>query len=201
MIYGYVRVSTGKQDGKNQLDGVMKYANEHNLIIDEIIDDEGISGTVDPEKRELGKLLKKLKKGDTLLAGELSRLGRSIFMIFSILDYCTKNGITVITVKDNYILKDDLQSRILAFAFGISAEIERDMISRRTKEALALKKQQGIKIGRKEGSKNPYETLWYAHKEEEIRQLYKQGVKKCKIAEIMGVNRTTLFRDWNKIFD
>ena len=196
-VYAYLRVSTGKQDGKNQRVGVEALAVARGLKIDEYIDDEGVSGTVEPEKRELGKLLKKLKAGDILLAGELSRLGRSVFMIFSILEYCMKNDITIMTAKDGYTLGNDIQSKVMAFAFGLSAEIEREMISRRTKEALALRKEQGIHIGRKEGSKNPYETRWFAGKEELIRQELKNGTKKCRIAEKFGVDRSTLYR-WLK---
>ena len=196
-VYAYLRVSTGKQDGKNQRVGVEALAVARGLKIDEYIDDEGVSGTVEPEKRELGKLLKKLKAGDILLAGELSRLGRSVFMIFSILEYCMKNDITIMTAKDGYTLGNDIQSKVMAFAFGLSAEIEREMISRRTKEALALRKEQGIHIGRKEGSKNPYETRWFAGKEELIRQELKKGTKKCRIAEKVGVDRSTLYR-WLK---
>ena len=196
-VYAYLRVSTGKQDGKNQRVGVEALAVARGLKIDEYIDDEGVSGTVEPEKRELGKLLKKLKAGDILLAGELSRLGRSVFMIFSILEYCMKNDITIMTAKDGYTLGNDIQSKVMAFAFGLSAEIEREMISRRTKEALALRKEQGIHIGRKEGSKNSYETRWFAGKEELIRQELKNGTKKCRIAEKVGIDRTTLYR-WLK---
>lgn len=200
MVYAYLRVSTGKQDGKNQKLGIDSLATARGLHIDEYIDDEGVSGTVEPEKRELGKLLDKLKTGDILLAGELSRLGRSVFMIFSILEYCMKNNITIMTAKDGYTLGNDIQSKVMAFAFGLSAEIEREMISRRTKEALALRKAQGVHIGRKNGSKNSYNTKWYAGKEEQIKKMYESGMKKAEIARQLNVDRTTLFRNWNEIW-
>lgn len=200
MVYAYLRVSTGKQDGKNQKLGIDALATARGLHIDEYIDDEGVSGTVEPEKRELGKLLDKLKPGDILLAGELSRLGRSVFMIFSILEYCMKNNITIMTAKDGYTLGNDIQSKVMAFAFGLSAEIEREMISRRTKEALALRKAQGVHIGRKNGSKNSYNTKWYAGKEEQIKKMYESGMKKAEIARQLNVDRTTLFRNWNEIW-
>lgn len=139
MVYAYLRVSTGKQDGQNQRVGVENLAQRLGLVIDEYIDDEGVSGTKEPEKRELGKLLKKLRPGDVLLAGEISRLGRSLFMVMRILEHCMNNSIKVYTAKDGYELGDNIQSKVLAFAFGLSAEIEREMISRRTKEALAKK--------------------------------------------------------------
>ena len=200
MVYAYLRVSTGKQDGKNQKLGIDALATARGLHIDEYIDDEGVSGTVEPEKRELGKLLDKLNPGDILLAGELSRLGRSVFMIFSILEYCMKNNITIMTAKDGYTLGNDIQSKVMAFAFGLSAEIEREMISRRTKEALALRKAQGVHIGRKKGSKNSYNTKWYAGKEEQIKKMYESGMKKAEIARQLNVDRTTLFRNWNEIW-
>jgi DNA invertase Pin-like site-specific DNA recombinase len=200
MVYAYLRVSTGKQDGKNQKLGIDALATARGLYIDEYIDDEGVSGTVEPEKRELGKLLDKLKPGDILLAGELSRLGRSVFMIFSILEYCMKNNITIMTAKDGYTLGNDIQSKVMAFAFGLSAEIEREMISRRTKEALALRKAQGVHVGRKNGSKNSYNTKWYAGKEEQIKKMYESGMKKAEIARQLNIDRTTLFRNWNEIW-
>lgn len=192
MVYAYLRVSTGKQDGKNQRTGVEALATARGLHIDEYIDDEGVSGTVAPEKRELGKLLSKLKSGDILIAGEISRLGRSLFMIFRILEYCMNNGITVMTAKDGYTLGNDIQSKVMAFAFGLSAEIERDMISRRTKEALELRKAQGVHLGRKVGSKNSYTKI--TGKENWIKEQLNKGVPKAKIARDLKIDKSTLWR-------
>ena len=192
MVYAYLRVSTGKQDGQNQRVGVDALATARGLHIDEYIDDEGVSGTVEPEKRELGKLLGKLKRGDVLLAGEISRLGRSIFMIFRILEYCMNNGVTIMTAKDGYTLGNDIQSKVMAFAFGLSAEIEREMISRRTKEALALRKSQGVHIGRIKGSKNSYNKI--TGKEDWIKEQLQKGIPKSQIARILKIDRTTLWR-------
>ena len=153
-VYAYLRVSTGKQDGENQRLGVDELAKRLGLEITEYIDDEGVSGTKEPEKRELGALLKKLKPGDVLLAGEISRLGRSLFMVMRILEYCMNNDVKVYTAKDGYELGDNIQSKVLAFAFGLSAEIEREMISRRTKEALAKKRAEGVVLGRPKGRKS-----------------------------------------------
>lgn len=191
-VYAYLRVSTDKQDGDNQRKGVDDFAQKRGLVIDEYIDDEGKSGMLEPEKRELGKLLAKLKPGDVLLAGEISRLGRSLFMIMRILEYCMNNQVKVFTVKDGYELGDNITSKVLAFAFGLSAEIEREMISRRTKEALALRKAQGVHIGRKEGSHNSYLKLT-KHKTE-IAKWLSEGISKSEIARRVGVDRTTLWK-------
>ena len=153
MVYGYLRVSTGKQDLANQKLGVEELAKRLNVSIDAYIKDENVSGTKEPEKRELDKLLRKLKPGDILLAGELSRLGRSLFMIMRILEYCMNNNIRVYTAKDNYELGDNIASKVLASAFGLVAELERDMISKRTKEALARKRAEGVILGRPKGKK------------------------------------------------
>ena len=195
-VYAYLRVSTGKQDGDNQKLGVEELAKRHGLTIDEYIDDEGVSGTKEPEKRELGKLLEKLKPGDVLLAGEISRLGRSLFMVMRILEHCMKNDVRVYTAKDGYELGDNIQSKVLAFAFGLSAEIEREMISRRTKEALAKKKAEGVILGRPKGRKSDQVKL--SGKAREIDVLLKYGIPKIQIAEKLGVNRNTLAKYINE---
>lgn len=192
MVYAYLRVSTGKQDGDNQRVGVDALAQRLNLTIDEYIDDAGVSGTKEPEKRELGKLLNKLQPGDVILAGEISRLGRSLFMVMRILEHCMKNGIRVYTAKDGYELGDNIQSKVQAFAFGLAAEIERDMISRRTKEALARRKADGVVLGRPKGSKSG--RVKCTGHVAEIRDALEAGTPKARIAKQIGVNRGTLAR-------
>lgn len=192
MVYAYLRVSTDKQDGINQKLGVDALAIARGLTIDEYIDDEGKSGTLEPEKRELGKLLKRLKSGDILLAGEISRLGRSLFMIFRILEYCLNNGITIMTAKDGYTLGNDIQSKVMAFAFGLSAEIERDMISRRTKEALIVKKNKGFILGRHRGQFTKKHKL--DGRIEELKSMLEKGSSQRKIAKSLKVDRNTLYR-------
>lgn len=195
MVYAYLRVSTDKQDGVNQKQGIEEFCQKRGFVIDEYFDDEGKSGTLEPEKRELGKLLNKLKSGDVLIAGEISRLGRSLFMVMRILEHCMNNNVKVYTVKDGYELGDNITSKVLAFAFGLSAEIEREMISRRTKEALALRKAQGVHIGRRFGSKNSYTKC--SKRIEDIKKMLSEKIPKCRIAEEIGVDRTTLWR-WLK---
>ncbi len=135
-VYGYIRVSSDKQDCANQRLGIEQKAKQLNYEIDRYIEDNGVSGIKEPEKRALGGCLKKLKKGDVIICSELSRLGRKLFMIMRILEHCMHIGAKVYTVKDNYELGDNLQSKVLAFSFGLSAEIERDLISQCRKATL-----------------------------------------------------------------
>lgn len=139
MIYGYLRVSTDEQDAQNQALGVEAKAIQLGLLISKWIEDSGISGSKEPEGRKLGVILNSMQPGDIIIASELSRLGRKTFMVMRILETCMKKDVKVYTVKDGYELGDNIQSKVLAF--GLAAEIERDMISLRTKEALARKKQ------------------------------------------------------------
>lgn len=113
-----------------------------------------------------------------------------MFMIMSILNYCMENGIQVWTIKDNYRLGDDLTSKVLAFAFGLSAEIERNLISQRTREALSRKKSEGVKLGRPKGRKSSYYKL--TGKEKSINQLREKKLSLVQISKILGVNRNTL---------
>ena len=142
MIYGYIRVSSDKQTVENQRFEIKNFCKRHDLKIDDWIS-ETISGTKSYNKRELGKLLKHISKGDLIICAELSRLGRNLFMIMEILNICMTKECRVWTIKDNYRLGEDIQSKVLAFAFGLSAEIERNLISQRTKEALAQKRLRG----------------------------------------------------------
>ena len=190
MIYGYLRVSTDDQDCDNQKRGVLGLAEQRGLTVDKWIVDDGISGTVEPEKRAFGKLMKKLKAGDIILASELTRLGRKLFMVMRILEFCMNNNIKVITQKDGYELGDNIQSKVLAFAFGLAGEIERNLISQRTKEALAKRKAEGKVLGRPTGSKNL--ELKLTNKEKKIQAYIKQGFSKCQIARTLKVHRITV---------
>lgn len=189
MVYGYIRVSSDKQTVENQRFEIIKFADKNSIVIDGWIE-ETISGTTQYDKRQLGKLLEKVKKDDMIICSELSRLGRSLFMIMEILNQCMQRECRVWTIKDGYRLGDDIQSKVLAFAFGLSAEIERNLISQRTKEALARKKAEGVVLGRPKGRKSSKVKL--SGKEEVITELLMQGVPKVQIAKIFKVNRNTL---------
>ncbi len=190
MIYGYIRVSSDKQTVENQRFEINNFCSREAMIIDGWIE-ETISGTKSYSKRELGKLLNRVQKDDLIICAELSRLGRNLFMIMEILNICMTKECRVWTIKDNYRLGEDIQSKVLAFAFGLSAEIERNLISQRTKEALARKKAEGMVLGRPKGSKNKKKKL--DGKIEMITRMLERGATKALIAKRLKVSRNTLY--------
>jgi len=191
MVYGYIRVSSDKQTVENQRYEIRKFCRVNNLHVYGWIE-ETISGTKSPDKRQLGKLLNKVKKNDIIICSELSRLGRSLYMIMNILHDCMDRGCNVWTIKDGFRLGEDISSKVLAFAFGLSAEIERNLISQRTKEALARRKAEGKVLGRPQGQKQPREKLLlYSHEDYILRELAK-GTTHCAIARKLHCSRNTL---------
>lgn len=191
MIYGYIRVSTDKQTVENQRFEIDNFCRRQNLAVDGWIE-ETISGTKFYSKRALGKLLNKVKQGDIIICSELSRLGRNLFMIMEILNLCMQKECQVWTIKDNYRLGDDIQSKVLAFAFGLSAEIERNLISQRTKEALAKRRSEGQHLGRPFGAKTSFEAHKLYSKREQISELFEQGYSQKRVAELCKVSRNCL---------
>lgn len=189
MNYGYIRVSTDRQTTQNQKFEIKNYAKERSIVIDEWIE-ETISATKKLEQRKFGHLLNKMKKGDMLIVSELSRMGRNLMQIMKILHDCMEKDIQVFTIKERYELGNNINSKVLAFAFGLSAEIERNLISQRTKEALARKKAEGVILGRPIGSKST--TLKLTGKEEEIRKLLKKKISYSGIGRILGAHRLTV---------
>ena len=157
MTYGYIRVSTDTQTVENQRFEINNFCARNNLKIDSWIE-ETISGTKNYKTRQLGRLLKRTRKGDIIVCSELSRLGRNLFMIMEILNICMSRDCRLWTIKDGYRLGDDINAKVLAFAFGLSAEIERNLISQRTKEALARKRAEGKHLGRPVGISQPSNT-------------------------------------------
>lgn len=189
MIYGYIRVSTDKQTVENQRFEINQFCENQKMVVTKWIE-ETISGTKSIEERQLGKLLKRMKKGDILICSELSRLGRNLLMIMGVLNECMNRDIQVWTIKDNYRLGSDINSKVLAFAFGLSAEIERNLISQRTKEALARKKAEGVVLGRPKGSKSAKTKL--TGQEKRIKELLDKRVSYSAIGRILGVHRLTV---------
>src|SRR5690554_6832489 len=189
MIYGYIRVSSDKQTVENQRFEIDSFCKKQNIKVDKWIE-ETISGTQKLERRKLGKLLHKMKKDDVLICSELSRLGRNLLMIMGLLNECMNRNIKVWTIKDNYRLGSDINSKVLAFAFGLSAEIERNLISQRTKEALARKRAEGVVLGRPVGSKSSKTKL--TGQEKKIKELLDKNVSYSAIGRILGVHRLTV---------
>jgi DNA invertase Pin-like site-specific DNA recombinase len=191
MTYGYIRVSSDKQTVENQRFEIGRFCAAQEMEIDGWIE-ETISGTRDYDKRKLGELLRNVRAGDLIICSELSRLGRSLYMVMEILSLCMERDCRVWTVKDNFRLGDDIQSKVLAFAFGLSAEIERNLISQRTKEALDRKRAEGVHLGRPKGALSKRVKL--TGKEEVIRVLREEGANWSQIARLLHVDRSTLVR-------
>lgn len=189
MIYGYIRVSTDKQTTENQRFEILKFASENRLHIDAWVE-ETISATKHLDDRQLGQLLGRLEAEDVLIVTELSRLGRSLLEVMSILHRIMETEAKVFTTKERYELGNTFSSKVLAFAFSLSAEIERSMISSRTKEALARRKSEGKRLGRPKGSYAKETKL--TGKELAIRELLDKRVSYAAIARILGVNRGTV---------
>lgn len=150
MIVGYVRVSTGKQHPSNQIEEIRRFACGKNFVIDKFVT-EVVSGKAHERERKLGTLLRGLKRGDTLIVTEISRLSRTLTEIMTIMGRCIDRGINLYTTKEGYTFDNSINSKVLCFAFGLVAEIERNLISMRTKEALMLRKAEGVVLGRRKG--------------------------------------------------
>lgn len=189
MIYGYIRVSTDKQTVENQRYEINNFCSTKEIVVNKWIE-ETISGSKNVDERKLGKLLKRMKKEDILICSELSRLGRSLLMIMGVLNECMNRDIKVWTIKDNYRLGNDINSKVLAFAYGLSAEIERNLISQRTKEALARKRAEGVILGRPKGSKSSKTKL--TGQEKKIQELLDKKVSYSAIGRVLGVHRLTV---------
>lgn len=189
MNYGYIRISTDKQTTENQRFEILNFTKLKAFNIEEWIE-ETISSTKKLEVRKFGDLLNRMKKGDVLVVSELSRLGRNLMQIMKILHDCMEKDVMVYTVKENYELGNNINSKVLAFAFGLSAEIERNLISQRTKEALARRKAEGQILGRPKGSRSQIRKL--TGKEEEIKNLMSRKISYSAIGRILGVHRLTV---------
>lgn len=191
MVIGYMRVSTGKQYLDNQKDEIRRYAELNNLTIDMWVS-EVVSGSKKSSGRKLGRTISKMKKGDTLIVAEVSRLSRTLTDIMNIMGKCINKGISLYTTKERYRFDDTINSKILCFAFGLVAEIERNLISLRTKEALALRKAQGKVLGRPKGSSPKLDMLLSNHCK--IQKMQHKGMTVHEICAAFSVSRDTYYK-------
>lgn len=191
MIYAYIRVSTELQSYESQRYEIQRWCSLRRMVIGKTVE-ETASGAVSWEKRRLGKTIRKMKKDDILICTELSRLGRNMMMVMSILNTCSQKGIAIYSIKDGFELSDSLNSKIIAFAFSLAAEIERNLISQRTREALAAKKAAGVRLGRPKGSSAKKDT--FIEKKAEIREKRDSGISISTIAKDLKVHPNTLAR-------
>ena len=191
MVVAYLRVSTEKQFLANQREELLRFAEKNGLQIDKWYT-ETVSGSVRSKDRKLSGVLNRMQRGDSLIVTEISRLSRTMLEIMTILNSCIKKEIVLYSTKEGYVFQNDMNSKVLGFAFGLMAEIERNLISMRTKEALARRRQEGVKLGRKKGTCPAMRVL-----RENKRLLIKdaqRGVSCSELARQMGVSRTTMHR-------
>ena len=196
MVVGYIRVSTEKQHPENQMDEIQRYAVQNGIEVQKWIT-EIVSGKKLAKGRKLGTILKKLKKGDTLIVTEISRLSRSLTDIMGIVGDCVSKGVSLYTTKEKYHFDDSINSKVLCFAFGLVAEIERNLISMRTKEALALRRAEGKRLGRKPGDCPKMSVL--VKNQAQIKQMLHEGVMQKDICIKYKVSRSTFFQFMRQI--
>ena len=191
MIIGYLRVSTEKQNPENQRDEIRRFAQEKVFQIDCWVV-ETVSGKIVHKKRKLGRLLRKMNKGDTLIVTEISRLSRSLTEIMAIMGECLDRQINIYTTKERYTFDNSINSKVLCFAFGLVAEIERNLISMRTKEALALKRAEGVRLGRRPGSDVKMQVI--RDNSARIEAMLASGMTVTKICRKIGISRNTWYK-------
>lgn len=191
--FAYLRISTDHQDVKNQKLGVMEYCNSHNITGLKFIEDT-ISGKTSWRERGIGQILTKSKQGDVIIVAEVSRLGRSTLQVLEILEEAAQKSVSVHIAKNNMILDGSMQATITATILGLAAQIEREFISSRTKEALAKRKQEGMKLGRPKGEANVLKLDAF---HDEIVGYFKKGINKRAISKLIECSPSTLYQ-WLK---
>lgn len=191
MIIGYLRVSTEKQNPENQRDEIRRFAEEKSLVVDSWVV-ETASGKLPYRKRKLGRLLRRLRSGDVLIVTEISRLSRSLTEIMAIMGYCLEKKVCIYTTKERYTFDNSINSKVLCFAFGLVAEIERNLISMRTKEALALKRAEGVRLGRRPGSDVKMQVI--RDNSDRIEAMLASGMTVTKICRKIGISRNTWYK-------
>lgn len=188
-VYGYIRVSSNKQTCEHQHFEIEQYAQQNNIIVNNWIE-ETISSRKPLNKRKLGQLLEEIQDGDILIAAEISRLGRSLLEVMRILETCLNKNCQVWTLKEHYRLGNDIQSKVMAFAFGLSAEIERNLISQRTKASLDSIRATGKKLGRPFAAQS--KKLKLSRNTKKVKNLLDMGLTKYRVAKIMDVSPATI---------
>jgi len=191
MTIAYLRVSTGKQTLANQQNEIEKFSESKNIVVDKWVT-EIVSGKKRGNDRKLGNLVRRMKKGDTLIVTELSRLSRTLTDIMAIVGELLKKEVSLYSTKDRYTFDDTINSKVLCFAFGLVAELERNLISMRTREALELRKKQGIVLGRRKGSCTKLQLL--IDNRTEIIDALNKGCSIAEICRIYEVSRDTFSR-------
>ena len=187
-VIGYLRVSTADQDLANCKNQILHFANEKRLGSLAWIE-ETVSGTVDWKQRELGKVLQQLSPGDVVITAELSRFARSLRQIIEVVEFCKLHRITLHAIKGAWTIDDSLNSKVVMVILGLVSEIERDLVSLRTKEALAARKKAGIKLGRPKGpGKSRLDSF-----RPEIIALLRNGSAKNFVAKRYAVSEPTLY--------
>ena len=187
----YLRVSTGGQELNTQRLAILDYAHKNHIHIDQFLEKQ-ISSRKTVKERGIDGLLEGVNAGDLILVSELSRLGRSVGQVIQIIDTLVKSKIRFIAIKENINLdggKQDIQSKMMVTMFSLFAEIERDLISERTREGLIAARAKGRILGRPKGS---WGTSRLDGKEAEIQMLLNKKVSKASVAKIMDVSRSAL---------
>ena len=188
-VIGYVRVSSNRQTCEHQHHEIEQFVHLNNIVVDRWVE-ETISSRKALNKRQLGQLLDELQPNDILIAAEISRLCRSLLEVMRILENCLNKGCQVWTTKENYRLGNDIQSKVMAFAFGLSAEIERNLISQRTKSSLDNIRATGKRLGRPFSAQSKKLKLSYNTKR--VKRLLDMGATRYRIAKIMSVKPSTV---------
>jgi len=190
-VIAYIRVSSKKQTCEHQRYELEQFAEYNHITIDRWLE-ETISSRKPLNKRKLGQLLEELQDGDILIAAEISRLGRSMMEVMQILETCLNKNCQVWTIKENYKLGNDIQSKVLAFSFGLAGEIERQLISQRTKASLDNIRASGKKLGRPLSAQS--KKLKLSRNTKKIKELLDKGITKYRIAKMMNVKQSTVSR-------
>ena len=189
-VLAYVRVSTLQQDVSSQKLEILEYSRKNSLSVNDYIEVE-VSSRQSQKERRIEELLARLESGDTLIVAELSRLGRSTSEVIDMVNGMVARGISLIVIKQglNISQKMDMQSKVTVAMFSLFSELERDLISERTKQALASKRSQGVKLGKPKGT---LQASRLDDKRDAIKELLRHRVSRSAVARMMGVSRTAL---------